>query len=138
MSAPLLSWWYLPAGFSVKQLSELCQALSDAADKLPNLRHLSMGMELDALLSSNGGAGLSALAGCTQLTSLSLAQYQVSTAELGATSDGAWQHGQQGTGMGLLRLCLRYCLVQMEAGFEAWRELCGLCSSTLGDRTLVD
>lgn len=95
-SLPLLSWWYLPAGFSVKQLSDLCQALSDAADKLPNLRHLSMGMELDALLSSNGGAGLSPLAGCTQLTSLSLAQYQVSTAGLAVSLDRVWHNGQHG------------------------------------------
>lgn len=65
------------AGFSVKQLSALCQALSDAAPQLPHLRLISWGCELDALLSSSGAAGLSTLTGCKQLTSLAFVEYQV-------------------------------------------------------------
>lgn len=84
-----------PAGYSVKQLSELCEALSDAADCLPQLRHLSIGMELDALLSSGQGAGLTPLAGCTQLTSISLVEYQVRRKEQKG-SMGGWVGGWAG------------------------------------------
>lgn len=67
----------LPAGFSVKQLMGVCQALAAAGGRLPHLAHISMGMELDALLSSSGAAGVAPLAGLTQLTSLAFVEYQV-------------------------------------------------------------
>lgn len=69
----------LPAGFSVKQLSGVCQALADAADRLPHLSHLSMGMELDALLTSSNAAGVAPLAAMKQITSLAFVEYQVRT-----------------------------------------------------------
>jgi hypothetical protein len=58
----------------------VCQALADAADRLPNLAHISLGMELDALLSSHQAAGVSPLSGLTQLTSLAFVEYQVGPA----------------------------------------------------------
>lgn len=65
------------AGFSVKQLSDVCQSLADAAEHLPHLAHITFACELDALLSSSQAAGLSPLAGLKQLTSLAFVGYQV-------------------------------------------------------------
>jgi hypothetical protein len=75
----------------VKQLTEVCQAIADAADRLPHLAYISMGMELDALLSSSSAAGVSPLAALTQLTSLAFVEYQVS---LGSRWTGS-RHGRQ-------------------------------------------
>lgn len=61
----------------MKQLTGVCQAIANAADRLPHLAHISMGMELDALLSSSSAAGVSPLAALTQLTSLAFVEYQV-------------------------------------------------------------
>jgi hypothetical protein len=89
------------AGFSVKQLTEVCQAIAYAADRLPQLAHISMGMELDALLSSSSAAGVSPLAALTQLTSLAFVEYQVG---LGSCWTGSCHGRQAATGF-LCGLC---------------------------------
>lgn len=87
MRSPLLDVAALPpslaalhldfsSGFSVKQLTGVCEALAAAGGRLPHLAHISMGMELDALLSSSGAAGVAPLARLTQLTSLAFVEYQ--------------------------------------------------------------
>jgi imidazoleglycerol phosphate dehydratase HisB len=50
--------------------------LGACADRLPQLRHISVGCELDALLRARGGNVLDALSELTQLTSLALTDYQ--------------------------------------------------------------
>lgn len=73
----------------MKQLSGVCQALADAAERLPHLSHVSLGMELDALLSSSNAAGVAPLAGIKQLTSLAFVEYQVRDA---IQSTSAYNH----------------------------------------------
>jgi hypothetical protein len=64
------------AGYSVGQLHNTCATLAAAGPRMPQLRHISLGMELDALLRNSSGAVLAPLSGLTQITSLSLAEYQ--------------------------------------------------------------
>lgn len=63
------------AGCSVKQLRETCAALAAAAPRLAALRHVSIGAELDALLSNSKGHVLAPLSALTQLTSLALSDF---------------------------------------------------------------
>eukprot|EP00775_Hariotina_reticulata_P012991 gene12991-13120_t len=87
MAGPLVDFRQLPSslqclhlnlssGYSVSQLATSCRQLAAAASKLPNLRHISLGMELDALLSNSRGEVLTPLSALTQLTSLQLSDYQ--------------------------------------------------------------
>jgi len=68
--------WDEFAGYSVSQLATSCRQLAAAASTLPNLRHISLGMELDALVSNSRGQVLAPLSALTQLTSLALSDYQ--------------------------------------------------------------
>jgi hypothetical protein len=60
----------------VGQLHTTCTTLAAAGPRMPQLRHISLGMELDALLRNSKGAVLAPLAGLTQVTSLALVEYQ--------------------------------------------------------------
>jgi hypothetical protein len=60
----------------VGQLRTTCTTLAAAGPRMPQLCHISLGMELDALLRNSKGAVLSPLAGLTQLTSVALVEYQ--------------------------------------------------------------
>jgi hypothetical protein len=91
MSSPLLDVAHLPStlqalhlelasGYSGQQLSSLCEGLADAAPGLPRLQHISVACELDTLLNISHADVLNPLSGLTQLTSLSLVEYQVSAA----------------------------------------------------------
>lgn len=68
-------------GYSVGQLQGTCAALAAAAPRIPHLRHISLGMELDALLRNSRGKVLNPLAALTQLTSLALVEYQYMPAD---------------------------------------------------------
>ncbi|WIA12024.1 hypothetical protein OEZ85_012104 [Tetradesmus obliquus] len=86
-SAPMVDFATLPSslqclhlnlasGFSVGQLATSCATLAAAGPRMPQLRHISLGMELDALLRNSQGAVLAPLSGLTQITSLALTEYQ--------------------------------------------------------------
>lgn len=65
-----------PPGYSVKQLHTLCVDLAASAEQLPHLQHMSLGMELDTLLSDSQKSVLNPLGQLTHLTSLAITDYQ--------------------------------------------------------------
>lgn len=60
----------------MKQLHTLCLGLAASVPRLPHLQHMSMGLELDALLSESQKTALNPLVHLTQLTSLAITDYQ--------------------------------------------------------------
>lgn len=60
----------------MKQLHSLCLGLATSVKQLPRLQHISLGMELDALLSDSQKTVLNPLGQLTQLTSLAITDYQ--------------------------------------------------------------